>query len=77
MINSLQADPRQGESLGKDRLKIRLAIASKNRGKRGGASVITCVKIIDETVYLVALYDKSEADTIAESELNNRLLNIP
>ncbi len=77
LIESLQEEPQQGEPLGKDCFKIRLSIASKNRGKRGGARVITCVKVIDETVYLMALYDKSEADTIAESDLNNRLLNIP
>lgn len=76
LIESLQAEPQQGEPLGKDCFKIRLAITSKNRGKRGGARVITCVKIVDETVYLIALYDKSEADTIAQSDLNDRLLNI-
>ncbi|QMW02029.1 type II toxin-antitoxin system RelE/ParE family toxin [Spirosoma foliorum] len=77
LIESLQQDPQQGESLGKDCYKIRLAISSKNKGKRGGARAISCVKLIDETVYLVAIYDKSEADTIAEGDLDDRLLNIP
>ncbi|WP_332368856.1 type II toxin-antitoxin system RelE/ParE family toxin [Spirosoma telluris] len=76
LIESLQQDPQQGESLGKDCYKIRLAISSKNKGKRGGARAISCVKLIDETVYLVALYDKSEADTIAEGDLKGRLLKI-
>ena len=77
LIELLKDEPQQGEPLGKDCFKIRLAITSKNRGKSGGARVITCVKIVDETVYLIALYDKSESDTITESDLNDRLLNIP
>lgn len=33
LIESLENNPTQGESLGKDCYKIRLAIASKNKGK--------------------------------------------
>lgn len=77
LIDLLQEEPQQGEPLGKDCFKIRLAISSKNRGKRGGARVITCVKIVGETVYLIAIYDKSEADTITDSDLTDRILNIP
>ncbi|ADB41103.1 type II toxin-antitoxin system RelE family toxin [Spirosoma linguale] len=77
LIESLQEDPQQGEPLGRDCYKIRLAISSKNKGKRGGARAISCVKIVDETVYLIALYDKSETETIAEGDLTDRLLNIP
>ena len=35
--------------------KIRLAIASKGRGKSGGARVITHFYIENETVYLLAI----------------------
>ena len=77
LIESLQQDPQQGESLGKYCYKIRLAISSKNKGKRDGARVISCVKLIEEKVYLVAIYDKSGADTITEGDSDDRLLNIP
>jgi len=50
--------------------KIRLAIKSKGKGKSGGARIITYVKIIAETVYLVSIYDKSEQSDVAESELD-------
>jgi len=43
LIESLEKDPAQGKSLGKDCFKIRLAIASKRKGKSGGARVITCL----------------------------------
>ncbi|WP_310589080.1 type II toxin-antitoxin system RelE family toxin [Fibrella forsythiae] len=54
LIDSLSNDPQQGESLGQGCYKIRLAIKSKSKGKSGGARVISCVKIIDEVVYLLA-----------------------
>jgi hypothetical protein len=50
-----------------------MAIGSKSGGKSGGARVITCVKIVKETVFLVSIYDKSESDNIPDEELNRRL----
>ncbi len=47
----LEENPTTGTPLGNDVYKIRLAIVSKNKGKSGGARVISFVKIIDETVY--------------------------
>lgn len=69
----LITDPIQGEPLGKDCYKIRMAISSKNEGKSGGSRVITCVKIIDETVILLAIYGKSEKEDIEESKLKSIL----
>lgn len=37
LIESLGSQPRQGTPLGNDCYKIRLSIASKNKGKSGGA----------------------------------------
>ncbi len=69
----LRNAPTQGTSLGKDCYKIRLAISSKGKGKRGGGRVITCVKIVEETVYLLAIYDKAERNTISDNELDDML----
>ena len=66
---SLLEYPSQGIPLGQDCYKIRLAIKSKKKGKSGGARVITLVKIIQETVFLLSIYDKSEKDDISEKEL--------
>jgi mRNA-degrading endonuclease RelE of RelBE toxin-antitoxin system len=73
LFDSLVLKPNQGISLGKDYFKIRLRISSKNRGKSGGARIITCVKVILGKVYLVALYDKAEIGNIISSEIENRL----
>ncbi|HLF45419.1 MAG TPA: type II toxin-antitoxin system RelE/ParE family toxin [Chitinophagaceae bacterium] len=69
LIESLEKDPAQGKSLGKDCFKIRLAIASKRKGKSGGARVITCVLIEDTEVHLLTIYDKSEKEDISDKEL--------
>jgi hypothetical protein len=53
-----------------------MPIASKGQGKSGGARVITCVKIIKEKIFLVAIYDKSEMEVISEKELSERLKSI-
>ncbi len=66
---ALQETPRQGTSLGNDCYKIRIAIKSKARGKSGGARIITCVKIVQHTVYLLTIYDKSDRNTISNLEL--------
>ena len=56
--------------------KIRLGIKSKGKGKRGGARVITCVKVVAETVFLVSISDKSEQSDIADGELTRLLTEI-
>jgi hypothetical protein len=65
--------PDMGISLGEDVYKIRLAIASKNKGKSGGARVITFVKVVEETVFLLSIYSKGEKDTITEKEIKELL----
>lgn len=66
-------NPLVGTSIGKDCYKIRMSIASKGKGKSGGARVITCVKIVNETIYLLTIYDKSEQENINDNELDQLL----
>jgi len=73
LIDSLEEDPKQGDPLGKDCFKIRLAITSKGKGKAGGARIITCVKIIRQTVYLLTIYDKSDQENISDKILDDLL----
>jgi hypothetical protein len=69
LFKSLADNPEQGKSLGNNFYKIRLSIASKNKGKSGGARIIAYIKITDTTVYLTSIYDKSEKSTITDKEL--------
>lgn len=70
---SLRANPKQGVALGNDCFKIRLAIKSKGKGKSSGARVVTYVKVIEETIFLLTIYDKSDMVNISENELNKLL----
>jgi len=76
LLESLEKNPEQGISLGNDCYKIRLSIASKGKGKSGGARVITNIAIIEETVYLLSIYDKSEQSDITDKELKELLKQI-
>ena len=69
-ILSLKENPKQGISLGKDCFKVRMAIASKGKGKSGGSRVITCVKFVAGVVFLLSIYDKSDKDSISDNELD-------
>lgn len=69
----LSQNPTLGTPLGNDVYKVRISIASKNKGKSGGARIITFVKIVNETVYLLSIYNKGERDSISDLELKQLL----
>lgn len=77
LIDSLEENPFQGAAMRDGFYKIRLGIKSKGKGKRSGARVITWVKVVAETVFLVSIYDKSEQADIADEELTRLLTEIP
>ena len=62
-----------GKPIGQDCYKIRLAITSKGKGKSSGARIITHVYVAENTIYMLAIYDKSEQDNISDKELNDLL----
>ena len=70
LIESLEENPEQGDPLANSCYKIRLAIASKGKGKRGGARIVTHLHVVGQIVYLLTIYDKSYIDTITEREIN-------
>ena len=73
LVDSLKTKPQQGTPLGKDCYKIRLAIASKGKGKSDGARLITNFIITHDTVYLLTIYDKSDKDSLTDKELKELL----
>ena len=65
----LLANPFIGTDFGGGKRKIRLKVASKNKGKSDGFRVITFnVVQTDEgvSVYLITLYDKSEYNSVSD-----------
>lgn len=83
-LDELEKNPFSGESLGHHTYKNRIAIASKGKGKSGGARVITYnLRKQNENeivITLMTIYDKSEIGNISDSylkslvkELNNTI----
>jgi hypothetical protein len=77
LINSLAEQPTQGDALGGNFYKVRMAITSKGRGKSGGARVITYLKVIQSHIYLTFMYDKSEKTDISFKELEQLFKMLP
>lgn len=73
----LEEDPMIGDAIGRSCRKIRIAIASKGSGKRGGGRVITPIHIEGRMVFLLHLYDKSEKADLEPGELDQLLQDIP
>lgn len=69
----LQGNPTFGTSLGNNIYKIRLAIESKGKGKSGGARVISLVKVTQETIYLLSIFNKSEQESISQKDISEIL----
>ena len=83
----LLANPRMGTLIHENTYKIRLAVKSKGKGKSGGMRVIThAIEIeitIDENitkqdlnVFLLTIYDKSEMENIADSDLKHLISEV-
>lgn len=76
LVYALESNPFQGIRLQKGCYKIRLSIASKGRGKSGGARVIYYIRVSKTTVHLLTIFDKGERDSIPLTELMDLLSTI-
>lgn len=77
--DELSQNPLTGIDLGCGIRKIRMAIASKNKGKSHGARVITYTYVVDEDkgiVNLIFVYDKEERESISKEEIKLLLQEI-
>ena len=73
LIESLKENPFLGVAIGHQCYKIRMAIGSKGKGKRGGARVISHIQIMDEKIYLLSIYDKSEIENLSDAQVSDLL----
>lgn len=74
-LNSLAKNPFQGTSLGMGVYKTRMAIASKGKGKSGGARVLTynINKLDDDgiVITLLSIFDKGEMENVSDSYIKS------
>lgn len=79
-LDEIERSPFGGEPLGRHTYKNRMAIASKGKGKSGGARVITynVKKIADDEVVitLMTIYDKSEISNVSDAYLRSLVQQI-
>lgn len=72
-LESIRENPFQGTDLGGGIRKVRMAVASKGKGKSGGMRVITfsLEQTGDErvTVTLLYIYDKKEMENVTDDFL--------
>jgi mRNA-degrading endonuclease RelE of RelBE toxin-antitoxin system len=76
LAKELSETPDIGDAVFKNCYKVRMAITSKGKGKRAGAKVITYVLVLETTVLLLSIYDKSERTNISDGEIFALVANI-
>jgi mRNA-degrading endonuclease RelE of RelBE toxin-antitoxin system len=72
-------NPKSGTPLGNSCYKLRLSISSKNKGKSGGARVITHLLLVNDDesiIYLLAIYDKAEQANVTDKQILELLKEI-
>jgi mRNA-degrading endonuclease RelE of RelBE toxin-antitoxin system len=69
LTQQLRENPYIGTPIANGCYKIRVAIASKGKGKSGGARAITHVVVQEERLYFLSIYDKSEMENLPENEI--------
>ena len=72
----LKDNPQSGIYLGNSCYKIRLAVESKRKGKSGGVRIISYFYFSKDTLYMLAIYDKSEISDITEKEIKALIAEI-
>ena len=79
-LDSIKGNPYQGVDLGGGKRKIRMAVASKGKGKSGGVRVVTFnVELIDDecvVVHLITIYDKQEVSNVSDKYINQIIKNL-
>ena len=78
-LDELERNPFGGTLLGNNTYKHRMAIASKGKGKSGGARVITYnvqQNKNDITITLISIYDKSEISNVTDTYLRQLIKEI-
>jgi len=75
LAENISENPTLGTLLGNEVYKVRLAIASKGKGKSGGARIITFVKTNEFKVIFLSIYSKGERNDISDQEIVSLLKN--
>ena len=67
--NELLDSPKTGTPIGHSCYKVRLSTPDKRSGKSRGFRIITYVVPMNEIIFLLSIYDKSEVSTLKDWEI--------
>ena len=74
-VNSIQTDDDLGICLGDGIYKTRIANSNKQSGKSGGYRLISYLKLVENELYLIYIYDKSDFENLSESKIDQLILD--
>ena len=63
-LQELEKNPTMGDEIFPNCRKVRIAIKSKGKGKRGGGRIIFYFEIVEDKIILLFIYDKTEMENI-------------
>lgn len=72
-------NPFLGDDLGSGIRKVRMAIASKGKGKSGGARILTLNLLLDTEsmeITLLTIYDKGEISNVKDDFIKDLISNL-
>ncbi|CAA6811830.1 MAG: Unknown protein [uncultured Sulfurovum sp.] len=75
LIGDFESLHQSSTSIQKNLYKIRLANSNKNKGKSAGYRIYYYIKV-EETTYLLTIYDKSDVEMIDEDLLADLIENL-
>ncbi|CAA6810716.1 MAG: Addiction module toxin RelE [uncultured Sulfurovum sp.] len=68
-LDSLDDSPKQGSKLAEGLYKVRIKNSDNNKGKSAGYRIIT-YSMVDDEIFLVDIYSKSEMENIADEAID-------
>ena len=73
-IDEISCEADLGISLGAGIYKARIAYSDKKSGKSGGYRLISYLKLINDELYLLYIYDKSDFENVSEEKIDEMIL---
>jgi len=74
-LNSIKTKEDLGIELKLNVYKVRIKNSNKNRSKSGGYRLISYLKIVDNELHLLYIYDKSQIVNLTEKEIDNLIIS--
>ena len=74
-VNSIKTDEDLGICLGEGIYKTRIANSDEHSGKSGGYRLISYLKLVDNELYLIYIYDKSDFENLSENKIDQLILD--